>query len=273
MRTSLSVAFAVIFVVAISCTSLLVNDQEKLTDMSIHSLPDVKVESSLPSFRRQNEVEISGSFNEIDPSFIIGAMVDLKQGVVRSFDNCLKNGAKIKTVTLTEVAFRGFVEEMLVAQVEWLCFLRGQVSAKCKAEISIIKAAKVVITIESIDSTKLHKCAEKIPQVERDNYGIIIGYIDYLVGASLFRNYGREGKVRGYGAKIEGTWYSKAENTALDHRIIAIWSPLPLVAQKIEEIKAGHVVDLENETITAIERGDIDVESIRPLMIIKNRPW
>ncbi len=47
-------------------------------------------------------------------------------------------------------------------------------------------------------------------------------YIDFVLTATLFKDFGTDGNVSGYGAKIGGKWYSKFENTLAYHRVIAI---------------------------------------------------
>lgn len=225
-------------------------------------LPSVKPAESFPIFAEgPNEVQIADSFNEVDPTFVIGALVNVKNGTIYALDSYLTKNPKLVTLPLKEIAFKDFVEDSVVANAQWLSFLKGQVNAKCKAEVLVAKSSKVTTPISSIDVNKLRRELEQIPVEKRQDFGLVIGYIDYLISASMFRDYGAEGKVSGYGAQIGATWYSKAENLNSEHRLIAIWSPLPFIVSVIADKAApgglSVELDLEKATMEAIKNGQL----------------
>lgn len=224
------------------------------------SLPDVKPAASLPQFNREeNEVQIADSFNDVDPSWVLGSLVHLETGKVRGLDNYLKSDAKPKVTPQSEIAFKDFVENSVAANASWLEFLKTQVNDKVRAEVAVTKTAKVTIDSGSIDKTALLKELRKIPANTRAKYGVIIGYIDYMLTASLFRDSGMEGGVSGYGAKIGGNWYSKYENTKAHHRIVAVWSPLPFV---LDVVETGKNRDLVKATAEALSNKTLDIQPL-----------
>lgn len=63
-------------------------------------LPNAAVVTTLPVFaRQQNEVEIADSMNDVDPTFVLGSIVNTKSGQVFGLNNYLSASAK-PTVTL-----------------------------------------------------------------------------------------------------------------------------------------------------------------------------
>lgn len=233
------------------------------------NLPEVKTVDPFPIFAKgPNEVQIEDSFNEIDPTFLIGSLVDVKDGKIYALDNYLIKDSKIEILPLKEIAFEEFVEDSAIANAQWLSFLKGQVNAKSKAEVLVLKSSKVTTPMISIDVDKLKKELNAIPIENHKDFGLIIGYIDCLLSASMFRDYGTEGRVSGSGAHIGATWYSKAENLNSEHRLIAIWSPLTFIARKIAEktLPGEDIVDLDKATKEAIIRGQL---KLRPVMSLK----
>lgn len=234
--------------------------------VSVDQIEPSKLANSLPQFvMESNEVMISDSFSDVDPTLVIGAIIDLKSKTVHALDSYLKADAKVATLALKETAFHNLVEDSLVANADWLSFVKADVNTNCKAEVSVIKSAKVTVPISSIDIPNLKKKLDGIPNEKRSDYGIVIGYVDYLLSASFFRNNGAGVKASGYGANIGGTWYSKAENTAAHHRLVALWSPLPFVAEKASSTPKGKNFNLEQATKDAIKSGTITIQPLNNL--------
>lgn len=222
-------------------------------------LPDIKAASQLPQFtKEENEVQIADSFNDVDPSWVLGSLVDLKTGKVRGLDNYLKQEAKAKVTPQSEVAFKDFIENSVAVNAAWLSFLSARVSDSVRAEVTVAKTAKVTIDSGNIDKAALLKELKSIPADRRADHGIIIGYVDFVLTASLFKNTGAEGGATGYGAKIGGNWFSKSENTSAHHRIVAIWSPLPFV---LDVVESGAKKDLAKATAEAISARAIAIDT------------
>jgi hypothetical protein len=161
---------------------------------------NIQLESTLPQFKKHsNEVEIAASFNEIDPTNVLGSLVNLKTGEVRSLDNCLKTDAKPKVTPQAEIVFKKFIENSVAANVAWLDFVNAKLDNKVRAEVSVTKTARVTVDSSSLDRQKL----AKVPDDAHDDYGVIIGYIDFVLSASLFTDRGAEGTASVYQAKAD----------------------------------------------------------------------
>jgi hypothetical protein len=190
----------------------------------------VPVTPKLPDFAKQcNEVKLASSLNNVDPTMVLGAIVEIKDGTVHSFDSVLKNDARTERRSVSEVVFKNFVENSAVADAEWLSFLSAHVNDSTRAEVTITEVANVCMSVSSVDMQKLREFTRTIQQEERPKYGVVIGFRDFVISASLFKCQGMDATTSGYGAKIGGKWFGKYENCSTGHRIIAIYSPLPFV--------------------------------------------
>lgn len=229
----------------------------------IIELPDVQLTSELPQFSKElNEIQIADSFNSVDPSWVIGALIEISTGNVYALDNFLKAGAKPKIIPLSEIVFNNLIENSATAKANWLDFTKASVNSNTKAEVTVAKISNISINSENIDRAVIVSRFKDMPKSERDKYGVIIGYSDFVLSATYFRNSGAEAIASGYGAKIEGNWYSKSENSSVQHRIIAVWSPLPFV---IEAIKSPINKDLTDSTNEAIKDGKIEIQEIQEI--------
>jgi hypothetical protein len=230
----------------------------------IQSWPPVEVAAQLPIFTRQvNEIEIADGFSKVSTTMVLGAVVELASGTVSSLDSCLKSDAKPETRAVLELVFKKFLENSVVANAEWLSYLKGQVNDTTRAEVTVTEVSDASIDISSIDEGKLQTVVSKIPADQRDNYGIVIGYRDFALAASLFREQGIEGQISGYGAKIGGKWFGKHEDVTMDHRIVAVWCPLPFVVETVSNrIAASPKTSFTEITSTALNRGDIHIKAV-----------
>ena len=227
-------------------------------------LPNIKVASELPAFTdEKNEIEIADSFTSADPTMVLGALVNLENGEVRSFDSCLKEGTAVEKTAVAELAFKDFLENSVVADAEWLTFLEGHVSSSIRAEVTVTEAAKALIALSDVDEEKLQKLARTVPAENRERYNVIVGYRDFVISASLFKAQEIDASVSGYGAKIGGKWYGEQKHTSTDHRVIAMCSPLPFVIDRAGSADSTiRAVPLTTLTLEAMES---DRLRIRPL--------
>lgn len=224
------------------------------------ALPDLQVAASLPQFAKEvNEVQIADSFNDVDPSWVIGALVNIKTGKIYALDSYLKADAKPVITPQTEMVFKNFIENSVAANAQWLEFVKTEVSDTTRAEVSVAKTAKVTINSQSVDKAELLRQLQASQISSRDDYGVVIGYTNYVLSAAYFRNSGAGGSVSGYGAKIGGNWYSKSENSSAQHRIVAVWSPLPFV---IEAVSKNVSVDLSGVTSEAVKDRKLDLRKL-----------
>lgn len=227
-------------------------------------LPSIKPVSKLPVFTTQeNEIEIADSFKGSDPTMVLGAIVERKSGLVRSLDSVLKDDAKTVLKPVSELVFKDFLENSAVADAEWLDFLKGQVNDTRRAEVTVTEISTATIDISSIDKDKLQKFAQRIDLNSREDYGVVIGYRDFVVSASFFTEQTIEGKLSGYGAKIGGKWFGKHEGVSADHRIVAVWAPLPFTLERIvDHGDTARKMPFVTITHRALRDGNIQ---IRPL--------
>lgn len=223
-------------------------------------IPDTKLISNLPAFASQvNEVEIADTMNDVDPTWVLGSIVSFKSGKVRGLDNYLSQNAKPAVTPQTDVVFKDLIENSVAANAAWLDFLRAQLNDKVRAELSVIKTSKVTIKQQDVDKQKLTIELQKISKEERADYGLIIGYVNFVLSATLFKEFGGEAAASGYGAKIGGSWFTKFENTSAHHRVIAIWTPLPFVVDQLKQ-PTPSTGDLETQTSQAIKKGTLGIK-------------
>jgi hypothetical protein len=139
-------------------------------------LPDVTPATALPQFAAQvNEVLIADSFNDVHPTLVIGALVNIDTGKVYALDGFLKKDAKPTVTPQTDVVFRNFIENGITAQAEWLSFVKANVNDTTRAEVTVTKSAKVSIEGEQIDKALLIKRLSEQKIEPRDDFGVIVG--------------------------------------------------------------------------------------------------
>ena len=247
MRLS-TIAFLSTLIAVVSCNGD--------TKPPVDDTPSVTLAANLPVFARQaNEVEIADSMNDVDPTFVLGSIVNTSTGQVHGLDNYLAAAAK-PTVTLQgEVVFRHLIENSVAAKASYLDFVSAQLSNSTRAEVSVVKASKASMKNEDLDRARLTAELQKMPAAQRKDLGVIIGYVDFILSATLFRETESKGSASGYGAKIEGKWFNKAENAAAHHRLVAVWAPLTFVIEEIA--KPDSAIDLTTAADRALKAGEL----------------
>jgi hypothetical protein len=247
------------------------------------SQPIATTVGDLPVFAKAaNTTEIGGDMNSVDPTLVLGSIIEIASGEIRSFDNVLKDTAKPAVKPENAVVFDNLIDNSLSLSVSWLSFLQGQVSNEDRAEVSVTESNQVTIALPDIDNSKLAAEAAKIPAAAADGYGIVIGYIDYVISAQILRDSGLSAKASGYGAAIGGQWYSKASNTSAYHKLVAIWAPLPFISTvsaaappppaPAPGVAKPPAVSLVDVTKTAISNGDVSVSHIDRTASLKLSP-
>ncbi len=229
------------------------------------SIPEAPIKATLPTFADQiNEVEVADSMNDVDPSWVLGSIVNLQTGNVRGLDNYLSENSKPLVTPQNEVVFKDLIENSLTGNVTWLSFLQGELSNTVRAELSVIKTSKVTMKNRDLDKERLTKEIDNIPEQELDNYGVIIGYVDFVLSATKFKDIGTGAGASGYGAKINGKWFSKKESTSANHRIVAIYSSLPFVNKTLNSEAPN--TDLAKLTIEAMDKKIISIRKLDQAM-------
>jgi len=236
----------------------------------------VEVAAELPVFTKQaNEIEIADSFSKMHPTVVLGAVVKLTTGEVISVEHCLTSDAKPQTTAVLELVFKSFLENSAIASAEWLGYLKGQVNDTTRAEVTVTEVSDASIDVSSIDDGRLQAIVSRIPAGVRGKHGIVIGYRDFALSASLFKEQGIEGHISGYGAKIGGKWFGKHEDVTMDHRLVAVWSPLPFVVQTISNRSAvSPTTSFAEITRGALTRREIQIAPAaeRRSYVIRRQP-
>jgi hypothetical protein len=224
------------------------------------AVPNAPVVNMLPSFiQKKDEIEVSNGLGDTDPSFVIGSLVDLKSGQVFANQNFLIENPKFQTKLISENVFHSLIESGLASNVAWLDFLKAEVDATRKAELSVIKTGKVNIDKSQIDSQKLNDYIGGILPDAKISLGVIIAYSDFTISAVILNQVKSGAEFSGYGAKIAGNWYNRTENTANTRRIIAIYMPLAAAEAVVSsqgiapELSLGELVEDPN-----ISKGILD---------------
>jgi hypothetical protein len=170
-----------------------------------------------------NEVEISSLDN---PALVLGAIIDRNAQNIRALDNYLKSDVKPTEKTINEVIFDGYVDKNLMAQASWLGVIKeiadGQIT-----HVSLTKVSKGTIDAGSIDSDRLKADTKAIPENERTNYSIIVGYIVYKLKADAYNTVNSQPEAGTNGITISGRYYKHSESSFETNKVIAVWTPLP----------------------------------------------
>lgn len=225
--------------------------------------PPVEPATELPTFANQeNEIEIADSMNDVDPTWVLGSIVDVKTGRVHSLNNCLSKTAKPLVKPETEEIFRDLMENSIALNAGYLDFLKGKLSDTVMAELTVVKASTVTMKNEDVDEQKLATELEKIPTQKRDDYGLVIGYINFVLSARLYKEFKGEIGASGYGAKVGGSWFTRSEDVSVHHRVVAAYAPLPFVEQEIAA-KADPKSDLAAATLKNIKEGKLVIKPIK----------
>ncbi len=193
--------------------------------MGFENLPDVSLVRALPPLQEgPNQTPIQSHFADLDPTTALGCLIHKPSKQVLGLETVLKDGVKIDLTSKKDVLMNSFVENSLVIEIGWLSFIRADINWKTRAEVSIVKILTSSIKREDVDDAKLQKILGKI--LVPGQYGVICGFVCYQFSASLFKDIGMDASASGFGAKIEGKWYSKTGDTAAYPYLMAVWWPL-----------------------------------------------
>jgi len=195
------------------------------------NLPDITIASELPVFAKgEGQIQIANSFGDVDASWVIGAMVDTETGTIYAEDTLAKE-VEFVTTPKSEIQFKRFVENSVLANASWLAFAKAEAKDQTRTEITVAKVLSVTTKRKNVDMSAVARRLAASTKLSPDKVGVIVGYTGYTISASYFRDSRFGGELTGYGAKIGGVWYSKAGDSSLEHRIVASWVGLaPLVA-------------------------------------------
>ncbi len=226
---------------------------------AMNKFPNVSVLDELPSLAKdKNQSIISGNFVDMDPSWVIGSLLDIENGEVLPLNNIKSDKADPVVKLLGELTFSDFIDNSLIASTNWLTFIKGSVSNDKRTELTVTKLLTVTIKNTDIDDNKLRRFV-KNHKDKKSKYGVIIGYIDYGVTAKSFKHSAANTLANGYGANIEGKWYSKTGKDYTDHRLVAMWAPLSLV----EDTAGDNNPQVLNEVVQdAIEKKEVIIDKV-----------
>lgn len=217
------------------------------------SASDVKPIMELPKLENgPNETLVNSSFKDMDPTWVAGALINTREAKLYQLSNCLKTDAKPQVTTLGEVVVDDFIENSLALSCGWLTFLKAELNDKTRVELSIVRSGRMSIPNSAIDWQKLMMQMAQIPKEKQQDYGIVIGYVDYIVTAKLFTDAGNSSKAGAFGVTIGHTWYSKSGNTRADHRVQVVWAPISIAEIARSQPKA----DLNALAVKALQAKD-----------------
>ncbi len=236
------------------------------------NLPNITMAESLPIFITEpSELEIADSYIETDPAFAVGALIDLKETKIYSLNSFLKEGERIEYKTKADSVFNFWVDKESSSKASWLNFVSMHLSDHVKAHVSVVKVGKASVLMKAINMSKVEEFSRDLSGNDQFNFGMITGYTDYLISASLFKDVGAGGDVSGYGAKINGKWHSKFGNEISYHKVIASWTPLMFLtsAAALQHGKQLPQTPLGVLTKEAIKRGDIYVIKLDSARVVE----
>lgn len=177
-----------------------------------------------------NEVEVAGSFRDQDVAWILGALVDLESGEVDALsqgvlasraETVIKSDAETFFDEIVDVTTSGYADLFGAADID--------ASSSAKTQAKVTRVSSVGFRQEALDRQRLEELRQDCGTSER-KLGVILGFSDYLIEATTFRQVDTQGEVSGAGVKVNGKWYSKSESKLIDHRLVATISSLCALA-------------------------------------------
>jgi len=173
-----------------------------------------------------NEVEVAGSFRDQDVAWILGALVDLESGAVDALsqgvlasraETVIKSDAETFFDEIVDVTTSGYADLFGAADID--------ASSSTKTQAKVTRVSSVGFRQEALDRQRLEELRQGCGTSER-KLGVILGFSDYLIEATSYRQVDTQGEVSGAGVKVNGKWYSKSESKLIDHRLVATISSL-----------------------------------------------
>jgi hypothetical protein len=216
---------------AITAVLLIATHAAKAIDwFKPRDIPDKAPAPSLPVIvGDSNEVFIAKSFNDTDPSMVLGSIVDRQTKEVIPLENYLKSDAKPVEEIKTEMLYRHLIERDIGGSASYLGFVTADLSDNRKAEITLIKNRVRSIKKGDLDIQALNTKIASLRPEDKDRFGIIIAYTDYLFTASFFKAAERKADASGYGAKLGGRWFNKEEGLKIERSVVATFAPLTVI--------------------------------------------
>lgn len=129
----------------------------------------------------------------------------------------------------TEQKFRTLVEKGVASSASYLGAVSASLDDKTLAEVSLTKNSYVSISQKDLKTDALKAKIAQYKDSEINNYGLVIGYTDYIITATLFTASEKKAEAKGFGANVGGKWYSKSENTSTDRTVVALYTPLKIL--------------------------------------------
>ncbi|NTU95160.1 MAG: hypothetical protein HGA52_03830 [Bacteroidales bacterium] len=170
-----------------------------------------------------------------DPSLLIGSLVNIREAKVFMLgsDNCLTKDAKPTLHLINEKPiYNHIISDSLVANVGFLSFIKAHANESNKVELCVNRINSVDIEQRYLDEVKIQK-NPRMKNVNPDDWGIIIGYSDYLISANIYSSKGSGGDLNAFSVNIGGNVYKKEIISEAMHRVEAIWAPIPFINQLI----------------------------------------
>ena len=231
--------------------------------VNLDKVNNVQPVTKIPDDVGSNSSYIDASMVNRDPAFTLGSLVDLTEKTVMGL-NYLKPQAKLVTETKNDLAFRNFIQEGLEMTAAWLSFLRGHLNFNNKAEVTKTRITQCNLNRVDLKEDEIIAYAMKLYPSLRKHYAVIIGYDCFQVNASFYQDRGVDAGANGFGAKIDGKWFSKTENTMIDNYLRVSWIRLDKYVAQIKTIPTGAALGtlLKEEKIKS-EEPEKPIESLK----------
>lgn len=198
-------------------------------------LPGTALASKVPEIvSKRGEVIIAKSFSDADPTTVLASLVNTKTGELFFLENYLVDNPNPKIESKSEILFKNLIEKNVANSASYLGFVSGSLTDSSKAEITLMKNSFISISSKDIKLKELKDKVSKFPNNEINDYGLIIGYTEFILTADIFSEAAKKADATGYGAKIGTKWYNKSNNFSSDKVVVALYSPLRLLLPKIE---------------------------------------
>ena len=198
-------------------------------------LPGVALASKVPEIvSKSGEVIIAKSFGDADPTTVLASLVNTKTGELLFLENYLVDNPNPKITAKTEILFKNLIEKSVANSASYLGFVSGSLTDSAKAEVTLMKNSFTSISSKDIKLKELKDKISKFPNNNISDYGLIIGYTEFILTADIFSEAEKKADATGYGAKIGTKWYNKSNNFSSDKVVVALYSPLSLLLPKVQ---------------------------------------
>jgi hypothetical protein len=215
----------------------------------------IEISNILPDIFNQKTQTVILDMPIPDPSLLIGSLINIKDLKIFMLgsDNCLTKDAKPVSRLINEKpVYNHIISDSLVSNVDFLSFLKVNASESNKVELCVNRIYLVDIEQKYLDELKIKK-NPRLKRVNPEDWGVIVGYSDYLISANIYSSKGSGGDLNAYSVSIGGKLYKKELVTEAKHKIEAIWAPIPFIEKIINDRVQGRVINTSLKSYPLID--------------------